>query len=228
MTALKVLFIGGSGPISSACSQRCGRPRPRPLRAQPRADVDPPAARRGAPCCRATSATRPRPGPRSATTTSTPWSTGSPSRPSTCRPTSSSSPGAPASTSSSARPRPTRRPPARLPILESTPLRNPIWPYSQRQDRVRGPAGRAPIARTASRPRSCGPSHTYDRTQRALRRRLDRRRAHAAGQAGRRPRRRHLAVDAHPPRRLRQGLRRRCSATRRRSATASTSPPTRC
>ena len=44
-----------------------------------------------------------------------------------------------------------QKPAARLPIVESTPLRNPFWPYSQRQDRLRGPArARVPRA-TASR-----------------------------------------------------------------------------
>ena len=46
--------------------------------------------------------------------------------------------------------------------------------------------------------------------------------------AGRRARRRHVAVDADPPRRLRQGLRAAARATRARSARRSTSPPTTC
>jgi nucleoside-diphosphate-sugar epimerase len=55
-------------------------------------------------------------------------------------------------------------PPARLPIVESTPLRNPIWPYSQAKiaceellvRAYRADAFPATIVR---------PSHTYDRTQ---------------------------------------------------------------
>ena len=55
-------------------------------------------------------------------------------------------------------------PPARLPIVESTPLRNPVWPYSQAkiacedllQRAYRDDGFPATIVR---------PSHTYDRTQ---------------------------------------------------------------
>jgi nucleoside-diphosphate-sugar epimerase len=57
-----------------------------------------------------------------------------------------------------------QKPPARLPILESTPLRNPVWPYSQ--------AKIACEERLSQAYRDDGfpvtvvrPSHTYDRTQ---------------------------------------------------------------
>ena len=103
---------------------------------------------------------RPRPGvapaPPSAIASSTPSSTWWRSRRSTCRPTSTCSPAAPASTSSSARRRPTRRPPARLPVVESTPLRNPFWQYSR--DKIACEdllVARLP-RRRASRRRSCG------------------------------------------------------------------------
>jgi nucleoside-diphosphate-sugar epimerase len=57
-----------------------------------------------------------------------------------------------------------QKPPARLPIVESTPLRNPVWPYSQ--------AKIACEERLSQAYRDDGfpvtvvrPSHTYDRTQ---------------------------------------------------------------
>jgi nucleoside-diphosphate-sugar epimerase len=57
-----------------------------------------------------------------------------------------------------------QKPPARLPIVESTPLRNPVWPYSQ--------AKIASEERLSHAYRDDGfpvtvvrPSHTYDRTQ---------------------------------------------------------------
>ena len=93
---------------------------------------------------------------------------------------------------------------------------------------MRGPAGRAPTARTGFPVTIVRPSHTYDRTLVPLDggwTAIDRMRR---GPAGRRPRRRHLAVDPDPPHRLRPRLRRRCSATRGRSARPSTSPPTTC
>src|SRR3954462_14663355 len=103
MTALEVLFIGGSGQISSACAQRAvdlgmelhvlnrGRTSARPLPAGAhRLDND-----------RST-------GPHTA-----PF----PGRPGHFVFTSSASP--------------YKKPGGPLPIVESTPLRNPIWPYSQ-------------------------------------------------------------------------------------------------
>ena len=51
------------------------------------------------------------------------------------------------------------------------------------------------------------PSHTYDRTSLPLDGGWTVDRPDAPGPAGRRARRRHLAVDADPPQRLRQGLR---------------------
>ena len=57
-----------------------------------------------------------------------------------------------------------QKPVARLPIVESTPLRNPVWPYSQAKiaceqllvDAYRSDSAPVTIVR---------PSHTYDRTQ---------------------------------------------------------------
>jgi nucleoside-diphosphate-sugar epimerase len=57
-----------------------------------------------------------------------------------------------------------QKPVARLPIVESTPLRNPVWPYSQAKiaceqllvDAYRSDGAPVTIVR---------PSHTYDRTQ---------------------------------------------------------------
>ena len=55
-------------------------------------------------------------------------------------------------------------PPARLPIVESTPLRNPVWPYSQAkiacEDLLLAAYREAAFPATIVRP-----SHTYDRTQ---------------------------------------------------------------
>ncbi len=104
----------------------------------------------------------------------------------------------------------------------------PVLAVLARQDRLRGPARRAPTASDGLpghhrapvahlRPRPCPP-----------RRRLDGGRPDAPGQAGRRARRRHLAVDAHPPHRLRPRLRRPARQPARRSARPSTSPPTTC
>ena len=42
-------------------------------------------------------------------------------------------------------------PPARLPVTESTPLRNPFWAVLAQQDRVRGPADCTCIERRGSR-----------------------------------------------------------------------------
>ena len=60
-----------------------------------------------------------------------------------------------------------QKPPARLPILESTPLRNPFWQYSR--DKIAG----EDLLVTAYRERGfpatiIRPSHTYDRTKIAL------------------------------------------------------------
>ena len=75
------------------------------------------------------------------------------------------------------------------------------------QDRLRG-AARARLSRGRLPGDDRAPLAHLRPRQPALRRRLDGRRAHAPGPGGRRARRRHLAVDAHPPHRLRQGLRR--------------------
>jgi nucleoside-diphosphate-sugar epimerase len=57
-----------------------------------------------------------------------------------------------------------QKPPARLPIVESTPLRNPVWPYSQAkiacEERLSHAYRDDGFPVTVVRP-----SHTYDRTQ---------------------------------------------------------------
>ena len=228
--ALKVLFIGGSGHhqlgVLAACGRALGLDA---LRAQPRAHVEPAAARRACSVLRPTSATRPR--VRAALGAHefdavVDWVAFTPEH-------------------VAGRHRPVRRAhrPVRVHQLgvglpeaagaaadhRVHAAAQPVLAVLARQDRLRGPAGarlprgrlpghdRAPLAHL--RPHAacrCDGGWTVDRP-------------HArAGKRGRRPRRRHVAVDADPPRRFRPGLRRRCSATRRRSATASTSPPTRC
>ena len=86
MRPQRVLFIGGSGIISSACSRAGGRTRPRPDRPEPRTQQGPAAARRRQGAARPTSGTPQRPARRSATSSSTPSSTGWPSPPTTCAP----------------------------------------------------------------------------------------------------------------------------------------------
>jgi nucleoside-diphosphate-sugar epimerase len=57
-----------------------------------------------------------------------------------------------------------QKPPARLPIVESTPLRNPVWPYSQAKIACEERLTRA--YRADGFPVTIvRPSHTYDRTQ---------------------------------------------------------------
>ena len=97
-------------------------------------------------------------------------------------------------------------PPARLPVVESTPLRNPFWQYSR--DKIACEDLLTAAYRDAgSRRRSCGPrtrttarSCPFDGGWTVLG-------PDAAGQGDRRARRRHVAVDAHPPQRLRPRLR---------------------
>ena len=104
---------------------------------------------------------RPRPGvgprARSAAWSSTRWSTGSRSPPSTCGPTSTCSAGRTGQyvfiSSASAY----QTPPARLPITESTPLRNPFWQYSRDKIACEDLLLRGLPRATASPSRSCGP-----------------------------------------------------------------------
>ena len=100
-----------------------------------------------------------------------------------------------------------QKPVARLPIIESTPLRNPIWHYSQ--DKIACEELLVRAYREDGFPATIvRPSHTYDPTMlpfTAAGRSIERMRrgkevvVHGDGT---------LAVDAHPSRRLRQGLRR--------------------
>ena len=149
-----------------------GRAGPRPDRAQPGADLD--RGRCPAEVRMLTGDVRDprRSATRSATATSTPSSTGSPSPPSTCGPTSTCSAGASGQyvfiSSASAY----QKPPARLPITESTPLRNPFWQYSRDkiacEDLLVGAYREDGFPVTIVRP-----SHTYDRDPRPVRRRVD-------------------------------------------------------
>ena len=111
-----------SAPSTSASTSTCSTAGSTSIRPLP-AEAHGPARR------------HPRPGRprarRSASASSTPSSTSSPSRPSTCRPTSTCSRGRTGQyvfiSSASAY----QTPPARLPVIESTPLRNPFWQYSR-------------------------------------------------------------------------------------------------
>ena len=199
MSTLKVLFIGGSGIISSACSRARRRARARADRPQPRAQRPAPAPARGARAARR----RPRPGVGAAALGDrefdavVDWVAFTPEH---VRTRHRAVPRAgPGSTCSSARPRPTRR--------RRRGCRSP----SRRRCATRSgstPGTRSPARSCSSRPTARSgfpvtvvrPSHTYDRTLVPVRRRLDGRRPDARGQAGRRARRRHLAVDADPPR----------------------------
>ena len=163
MGALKVLFIGGSGIISSACA-RLAVERGIDLYVLNRGSTGGRAAAGGGDRA---ARRHPRPGlghaRRSAAGSSTPSSTGSRSRPSTCRPTSTCSAAAPGSTSSSARPRPTR--PRRRGCRSSSPRRCATRSGST-------PATRSPARTCWSPPTATSgfpativrPSHTYDRT----------------------------------------------------------------
>ena len=115
------------------------------------------------------------------------------------------------STSSSARRRPTRRRRRGVPIAESTPLDNPVWLYSRNkiacEERLMRAYREEKFPMTVVRP-----SHTYDKTLCPFRggyTMIDRMRK---GQAGHRARRRHVAVDADAPQGLRAGFRRAARA----------------
>ena len=204
---MRVLFIGGSGVISSACSRAGRRARHRAVRAQPRAQHQPGRCRprrtvlRGD--VRDPAAVR---GRRWAAASSTPWWTGSPSRPSTC----------------AGRPRPVPRPDRAVRVHQlGVGLPDPAGPAAgdgvdaaaqpvlavlPRQDRLRGPARRGLPRRGLPGDDRAAVAHLRQDPH-PLRRRLDRPGPDAPGQAGRRARRRHLAVDADPSRGLRPGLR---------------------
>ena len=98
-------------------------------------------------------------------------------------------------------------PPASLPVTESTVLDNPFWQYSR--DKIACEERLVRAYREEKFPITIvRPSHTYDCTPVPIDggwTAVDRMRR---GQAGRRARRRDLALDADPPRRFCAGLRR--------------------
>ena len=100
-----------------------------------------------------------------------------------------------------------QKPPARLPVTESTPLHNPFWQYSR--DKIACEDLLVAAYREQDFPATIvRPSHTYDETLLPTIGRLDRRGPDASGQAGGRARRRDVPVDADPQRGLRGGVRR--------------------
>ena len=118
-------------------------------------------------------------------------------------------------------------PPARMPVVESTPLRNPYWQYSR--DKIACEDLLVAAYREEGFPATIvRPSHTYDQTLVPFDGGWTVIGRMRAGQAGHRARRRDVVVDADPPRRTSPAGSSRCSATRGRSASRSTSPPTRC
>ena len=75
-------------------------------------------------------------------------------------------------------------PPARVPVTESTPLRNPYWQYSR--DKIACEDLLVAAYREQGFPATIvRPSHTYDKTLGAVRRRLDGAGPDARGQARR-------------------------------------------
>ena len=230
MRPQRVLFIGGSGIISSACSRAGGRARHRPVpcstaaqhatRPLPagvtvlRGDIRDPASVR-----EALGDLRVRRRRRLA----------SRSRPSTSGPTSTCSAGRTGQyvfiSSASAY----QTPPARLPVDGVDAAAQPVLAVLPRQDRLRGPARRARTATTGFPMTIVRPSHTYDRDARAVRRRLDRCRT---GCAQGKPVVVHgdgtslWTLTHHDD--FARGLRPAARAPARRSARRSTSPPTTC
>ncbi len=96
-------------------------------------------------------------------------------------------------------------PPARLPVTESTPLRNPFWQYSR--DKIACEELLVEAYRQTGFPATIvRPSHTYDRT--ASRLAGNGPRWPGCGRPGGRcPRGRHVALDADAQRRFRARLR---------------------
>ena len=97
-------------------------------------------------------------------------------------------------------------PPARLPIVESTPLRNPFWAYSR--DKIACEDLLVRAYREEGFPATIvRPSHTYDPTLVPLDGGWTALEPDAPGQAGHRARRRDVALDADPSPGFRAGLR---------------------
>ena len=226
MTAPRVLFIGGTGVISTACIHRAVEQGFDVTAAQPGHDHGPPDPARGP----GADGRRPRRRRRAGGAGGQEFDVGRRlpglhPRPRAGRPRPVRAAGS-GSTSSSARRRPTR---PRRPGCRSSSRRR----CATRTGSTRGTRSPArtcsprPTARTASRPRSSGrrtPTTTRRSRSTAAGPPIDRMRR---GAPGRRARRRHLAVDPHPPHRLRRAVRRPARPTRGRSVTPSTSPPTR-
>ena len=178
--ALRVLFIGGNGIISSASSAPPRGARRRPHAAQPRPEhaTRPPHRRRTAPPSAMPTMPHRSPPP-SATRRSTSSRTSARSRPRRSSATSSSFEGRCGQyvyiSSASAY----QKPVAHLPITESTPLRNPFWQYSR--DKIASEDLLVAAYRERGFPATIiRPSHTYDGTIVPLARRLDRHRPDAA------------------------------------------------
>ena len=163
MASHSVLFIGGTGVISSACvaesvARGLGRHDPQPGHQH---HASGPPRRRGAD--RRTCAT-PQPCATPSASASSTWSwTSCRSPPTRCSNSSTSSPTRTGQyvfiSSASAY----QTPPARLPVTESTPLRNPFWQYSR--DKIACEDLLVAAYRDDDLPMTIvRPSHTYDHT----------------------------------------------------------------
>ena len=99
-----------------------------------------------------------------------------------------------------------QKPPSRLPITESTPLRNPYWQYSR--DKIACEDLLVAQYRETGFPATIvRPSHTYDATKTVLSGGWTSLARMLAGQAGDRARRRDVAVDGDAQHRLRARVR---------------------
>ena len=222
---MKVLFIGGTGTISSACADLVS-PAGHDLTLLCRGVTDRPVTPTVPGSCTRDVRDPPPSAPPSDTTPSMSSSTGSPTPRNTSSPTSICSGARSANTSSSAPRRSTRRPRRGCPSRDLAARESGLG-LRAGEDRLRRAA--RPRRRDERFPVTIvRPSHTYDERTLPVRGGwtvVDRMRR---GQAGRRARRRHQPLGADAPRRLRQGVRARCSATPPRSGTRSTSRPTTC
>ena len=162
MTAPRVLFLGGTGIISSACSAARGRAGPRPLRAEPGDDLHPQPSARGAP----PHGRRGRPvidqdaiGDRDFDVV-VDWLAFTPDQVRARTDLFRGRVGQYVFISSASA---YQTPPSRLPITESTPLRNPYWAYSR--GKIACEDLLTALYREEGYPMTVvRPSHTYDET----------------------------------------------------------------